>query len=397
MNWLDKAQNYLRETNHDAWIVYDFQLCNPIAHFLLGFKPSATRRYFLIIDREGAPTVVASVIDKNQFADKAFPVVLYRSYEELCGALKRHIAGYKTVYMDYSRNGDIPHMSKIDYGALQLVTSLNDAMAFDSSADIFQYAMATWSPDSFGKHIAASKLVADIKTRAFGLIFSSLEKNAAISEYEVQQFIVEKFRESNLITRDLPCVAVNANSSNSHYSPAKGASQIIKPGDWILIDLWAKLPDADAVYSDITWVGYAGPSRDVPPRCNEVFAVVKDARDTAVSYLKENLRSGLEGWQVDKVTRDVIAKAGYGDYFHHRTGHSMAPGEMLHALSVNLDNFEMKDTRKIIPGVGFSIEPGIYLEDFGVRLEINAYVDEKQEVSVTSCVQDAILTLDNRE
>jgi len=396
MNWLEKAQNYLRDTKRDAWIVYDFQLSNPIARYLLGYRPSATRRYFIVVREGGMPVVIASIIDQFQFTSDRFNRIFYKNHDELREALKQCVGDVKNVYLDYSHNCDIPHMSKIDLGTVEFLRSLNASMTIHSSADIFQYAMATWSPSSLQKHLSASEIVEEIKTAAFDRIFTSIDKGDKITEYDVQQFIMDSFSANGLVTDSAPCVSVNSNSARSHYEPTKDKSEIIKTGDWLLLDLWARHKEPDAVYADITWVGYVGATRDMPARYGDIFAIVKGARDNAVQFLKTNVKNGIEGWQVDKVARDHIAGAGYGEFFKHRTGHSMAPGEMLHALSVNLDNYETKDTRKILPGVGFSIEPGIYLDEFGVRLEINAYVSEQGELQVTSCVQDSIVTMDNR-
>jgi Xaa-Pro aminopeptidase len=228
---------------------------------------------------------------------------------------------------------------------------------------------------------------------AFNLISKSIKNKTAINEYDVQKFILDEFEKRNLETEDVPVVAANENSGNPHYEPSKDEYKLINEGDIILIDLWAKYKGDINVYSDITWMGYVG--ENIPEKYTKIFDIVKGARDSVVNELEKLWQSGekIYGWHLDQVARDYISKFGYGEHFIHRTGHSMAPGSELHAIGVNLDNFETRDDRLIRPGVGFSIEPGIYLDDFGVRSEINIYCDEEKGISITTNIQDSILKL----
>lgn len=214
-----------------------------------------------------------------------------------------------------------------------------------------------------------------------------------ISEYELQQFILAEFARLGLETEGQPIVQANGNSGTVHYEPTAETSAAIGFGDWLLIDIWARFPGERNVYSDIAWGAYAG--REIPPMLQRVFDIVRAARDAALAAIRESWERGdaLQGWQVDDVARDIIVAAGFGDRFHHRTGHSMGPGRRLHALGVNLDNLETHDTRQILPRTGFSIEPGIYLPDFGVRLEINVFIDPISGPSVTTPIQDQIVRL----
>lgn len=380
----------MSEHHIDGWFIYDFRGSNPVMWQVIGEKKSTTRRSFLMIPSSGNPKMLVHVVDKNLFAEVKFPIEYFTSWEEMIRKLKEMLKGYNKVAMEYSPNGSIPAVSLVDGGTIELIRSLGIEVC--SSADLLQVAVAMWSENAFKSHLQVSKQVAEIKDMAFDYIKRTIKSGKSLTEYDVQKFILQEFQKRNLETEDRPIVAVNENSGNPHYEPSYKVCSRIKEGDWILIDLWARYPGESNVFSDITWVGYVG--REVPSQYQTIFEIVKKARDLVIERLNEAFSKGetLEGWELDMVARNYIQRLGYGKYFIHRTGHSLSPGPSLHGLGVNLDNLETHDTRKVLPGIGFSIEPGIYLPEFGVRLEINVYIS-KNGPMITTPIQNEILKL----
>ena len=287
--------------------------------------------------------------------------------------------------MEYSPMGVIPRVSRVDAGTVELVQSLGVEVV--SSADLLQYATQRWSEAQLASHLRAADKLGRIVLQAFE--YTAQYPGNARTEYEVAQYIRESFRGDGLASPDGPVVAVNEHGSDPHYAPRPEASSPITEGDWLLIDLWAKEVTEGSVYADITWVAYFG--EQVPPRQQEVFQVVTGARDASLDFLQQQARAGqsVEGWEVDAVARTYINSAGYGDYFTHRLGHSL--GHEVHGEAVNLDGFETHDTRHIIPGIGFSIEPGIYLPEFGVRSEIGAYMSEEGPYASSPVQREVVL------
>jgi Xaa-Pro aminopeptidase len=388
---LSNARKFMTQSGIDAWLLYDFRGSNPVLWHVLGAKKHTTRRCALLIPREGQPRLLAHAIDVDVLADFNIPITRYVAWPQLHSTLREMLAGCSRLAMEYSPGAAIPIVSFVDAGTIELIRALG--IEITSSGDLFQAVAAKWDAQGVASHLDANRLINQAKDDAFKLIGQSLSAGKPITEYDVQQFIMAEFAKNNLITEDAPIVGVNANAGNPHYQPSAAKSSPIHKGDWVLIDLWAKHPGERNVYADITWVGFAGPEPSAKHR--EIFGLVKQARDAAVQHLQQAWKAGEElmGWQVDRVTRDVIDKAGYGQYFFHRTGHSMGPGDSVHALGVNIDDLETHDTRKILPGVGFSIEPGIYLPEFGVRLEIDVFVDPQKGPTVTSSLQTEIVRI----
>src|SRR5581483_10642921 len=236
----------------------------------------------------------------------------------------------------------------------------------------------------------AGRVVHAALDQAFGIIREAVSAGRTITEYDVQQEMVKLFSARGVISDEPPAVAVNANTSNPHYSPTRDDSFPIRRGDFVLMDVWGKMAAPGSVYFDVTWTGFVG--EEVPRRYSEIFEIVREARDSATSFIQQALREGrtIHGYEVDDVARNIIKRRGYGDFFIHRTGHSI--GEEVHGNGANMDNFETRDSRRILPGTGFSIEPGIYLREFGVRSEINVYVEER-EARVTGPIQQAIVPI----
>jgi Xaa-Pro dipeptidase len=387
----DLAQTYMRENGIDAWLVYDFRGSNPVLWQLLGAPQPTTRRSFLLIPARGEGQILGHSIDRDLFGDAGLPLQTYVSWTQMQEYLRAALQGYHKVAMEYSPLGALPTLSWVDGGTLEMVRSFGVEVV--SSAALFQVALTTWSAAGLDSHLSACRHVEQIKDAAFDYIRQGLQAQASPTEYEVQEFIVQEFERRNLDMDHRPIVGVNANSSNPHYDPQARGSVSIRLGDWVLIDLWARHPGEQNVFGDITWVACA--SATVSSQHQRIFDIVREARDRVV----ERLRLGwereekLQGWELDVVGRECIEQAGYGDYIVHRTGHSLGPGPRVHALGVNLDNLETHDTRQVLPGTGFSVEPGIYLPEFGVRLEINVYMDPEKGPVVTTPAQREIVRL----
>ena len=290
--------------------------------------------------------------------------------------------------MQYSENCMIPYISMVDGGTIELVRSTGTEIR--SSAGLVQYFEARWSNEQYGMHLEAGNIVDQIRADAFELIGKTLRSAGEIGEIVVADFIREQFKARGLISADGPIVGVNANSGDPHYVPTAQNSSTIKKGDFVLIDLWAKLNQPNAVYYDVTWTGFCGTA--IPPKIQEVFDVVTGSRDAALTFLNSAIEANdnIAGFEVDDVVRSYITDRGYGDAFVHRTGHSI--GEEVHGNGANIDNLETHDTRAIIPGTCFSIEPGVYLQDFGVRSEIDCYVSDT-EARATGEVQKEIVRI----
>lgn len=312
---------------------------------------------------------------------------MYRNWSELERGLKDLLGGAKRVAMEYSPNCALPVVSRVDAGTIEQVRELEVEVV--PSGDVLQYAVARWSPEQRAGHVRSAQACDAIVHEAFDFIRGGL--GSGVHELAVQEFIRGRYLAHGVESPGGPDVAVNRNSGDPHYQATPASSAPIRPGDWVLIDLWAKQPAPGAIYADITWVGYVG--REIPARYQEVFDSVKRARDRAIELLDDSWRQGrvLQGWEVDRAARASIEADGFGEYFTHRLGHSL--GETGHGSGVNLDGYETRDTRAIIPGVGFSVEPGIYLPEFGARTEVDVYVDPKKGPIVTTERQTEIVVL----
>lgn len=389
-NWTE-LQDYMRQQRIDGWLLYDFRGNNPIFAQVLPGKRWTTRRAALFIPSTGQPVLIAHRIDEHQFKNLDVPIEWYLSWQDFRASLTKRMADGGRVAMEYVPGGALPVVSIIDAGTLEMVRSMGVEVV--SSANLIQMQVARWTPSAQKLHAQASAEVAKIKDDAFQLIRDHLARGTPINEYQVQQHIMKRFADVGLETTEPPIVAVNAHSGDPHFEPSAANPSTINKGDWVLIDLWARRPGLENIYSDITWTGYAG--REVPAKHREVFNVVRAARDAAVECAQKGwaAKERLQGWQLDEAARDVIIKAGYAQYIRHRTGHSLSPGPAVHGVGVNIDNLETHDTREILPGIGFTIEPGIYTPEFGVRNEINLFVDPQKGPVITSCNQTDVVLL----
>jgi Xaa-Pro aminopeptidase len=357
-------------------------------------------------------------VDAGKFSGSGVELLVYRNRQSMLDNLRQTLSGLARVAMEYSPHNQLPRVSRVDAGTVELVRSLGVEVV--SSADLMQYATQRWTPGQLEGHRRAAEKLGQIVNQAFELIGERLlgERRNDPSrpvppgpgaglpptEFEIAEFIRRRFREDGLEAADGPIVSINAHCSDPHYEPAAEGGSVIRPGDWVLIDLWAReagpatLTQAgeeqageenESVYADITWTAYVGDR--VPQRHQQVFDIVIGARDAALRFLEDSFRRGetVQGWQADAVARQFIEERGYGEYFTHRLGHSIS--YEVHGEAVNLDGFETHDTRRIIPGIGFSIEPGIYLSDFGVRSEIDVFMSEDGPLASSPVQRDVVL------
>jgi Xaa-Pro aminopeptidase len=386
-------QKALGEEKIDGWLLYDFRGSNPIARSVIGFDDHqiATRRWFYLIPRTGEPVAIQHVIEPNALKGRPGQPVLYRSWRELEAVLKAQLSGMERVAMEYSPGAAIPYVARVDAGTIEMVESAAGVKVV-SSADLVQLFESRWTPEQKQLHDQAATNTMLAKDEAFELIRTCLAQGKEVKESEVQAFIQSHFEEHGLYTHHPCIVAVNDHASDPHFETAAGPNdREIKKGDLVLIDLWAKVAnDPRAVYYDATWMAYCG--QEVPARMREVWEAVKGARDAAIEFVCRSVESGkmIHGYEVDDVSRGFIEERGFGPYFLHRTGHSI--GYEVHGNGVNIDNLETRDQRRIVPGVCFSIEPGVYLPEFGVRSEIDMYVGEGM-AEVTGGIQRELLLL----
>jgi Xaa-Pro dipeptidase len=384
---LEDAQSYLRDQKLDGWLLEDFQYNNPIFWQVVGGQRHSTRRVFLLIPPTGYPRFLVHQTDAARFSDVGWPADVYLSRRDQEAGLTRLLSDRNLVAMEYSPECVLPVVSRVDAGTLEQVRALGVTVV--SSGDVLQYAVARWSAIQLASHRRSAEAVVQVARETFDFIGDNL--GAGIDELRAVDFIRQRFASLNLVTDSGPDVAVNEHAGDPHYEASAATSRVIRPDDWVLIDLWAKDKVAGAVYGDATWVGHAGAT--VPATQQKVFDCVRRARDLALGLLFSAWKEGrvLLGWEVDAISRKSIEDDGFGQYFTHRLGHSL--GESIHGNGVNLDGFETHDTRKIIPGVGFSVEPGIYLPDFGTRLEVNVYMDPAQGPTVTTPIQSDIIRI----
>jgi Xaa-Pro dipeptidase len=384
-----EIQTALQTAKLDGWLFYDFRGSDPLAARILklGDHASGSRRWFYYIPSTGEPTKIVHSIERGKLDALPGKRVIYRGWEELHAFIAQAIAGpaenrprdqaKKRIAMQYSPDNDIPYISRVDAGTIELVRRSAEVV---TSAELVQQFEAVLTPEQRQSHVEGSDKLHRVLMEAFAEIARNIRAEKPITEYDIQQFISGRLQEEGMHPEN-GIVAVNANAANPHYFPTKQCFSPIKRGDFVLLDIVSKLEKDGAICTDQTWTGYVGDS--VPEEFVRIFNIVREARDAATEFVRKNVREGkrIHGAEVDDVSRGVIKKAGYGEQFTHRTGHSI--GEECHGNGVNIDNFETRDSRFITAGVCFSVEPGIYLEGkFGVRSEIDVYVGDK-DIEVT--------------
>jgi Xaa-Pro dipeptidase len=386
---LSAIQSALRERNIDAWLFYDHHRRDPIAYRVLGLPDTlmVTRRWYYLVPAEGEPTKLVHKIEAGHLDSLPGTKKQYSAWQELFDGLKTMLANYRDIAMQYSPNNIVFTVSLVDAGTIDMVRGLGKNVV--SAADLIALFEATLSDEQIKTHFAARDLIDPITKGVFQEIGRRVH-NGGTTEHEMQQWIMEAFRRDDLVTDDPPIVAVNANSGNPHYEPSAAHPVRIREGDFVLLDIWAKQNKPGAAYYDITWTGCVGKAPS--DRQREVFEVVRNARNAGVEKVKAAVAAGqpISGWEVDRATRDRIKQAGFGEYFIHRTGHSI--GTEVHSNGANMDDLEIHDERRILPNTLFSIEPGIYLPEFGVRSEVNVLVRPKG-AEVTGKIQDEIVII----
>lgn len=386
---LQAMQAALRDAHLDGWLFYDHHRRDPIAYRILKISPPmCTRRWYYFVPSTGEPVRLVHRIEKGNLDGLPGAVRVYSSWREQREELKKLLEGKQRVAMEYSELNDIPYIGLVDAGTIELIKSFGVEVA--SSADLVQIFEARWSPEALAMHLEAGKAIHDFVRHGFRTIRDAVKSGKAIGEYEVQQAMWRLFDQHGLMADEAPNVSVNANSADPHYSPNQKSSLPIRANDFVLIDIWGKNRKPGGVYFDITWTGFVGDH--VPQRYVDIFNIVREARDAAIAVAREGQRAGktIFGYQVDDAARNVITRHGYAEYFVHRTGHSI--GEDVHGNGANMDNFETRDARRIIPGTCFSVEPGIYLPEFGVRTEVDVYVEE-HDARVTGEIQQEIVPI----
>lgn len=387
---LEEIQKALHDENLDGWLFFDHHERDPLAYRVLGLKlgRTVTRRWYYLIPAHGEPRGIVHAIESGVLNGLPGDIQIYSSWLTQTEGLKRLLAGCRRVAMEYSPNCAIPYISLVDAGTVELVRGVGVEVV--TSANLIQLFESRWSAEQFEMHMEAGRRVDQVRAAAFEKIGSTLRFGGSITEWEVNRFVRDGFEKAGLVTDHGPIVAVNANMSDPHYEPAPDHSEPIRAGDSVLIDMWAKLDRPHAVFYDITWTGYCG---NTPPSAlQNVFEVVRDARNRAIDRVQNAVsrKQTLHGFEVDDAARGYIGEKGFGDYFVHRTGHSI--GEEVHGTGANMDNLETHDERRIIQGTCFSIEPGVYLPEFGIRSEVNMYVGE-DSARVTGEIQDRLVAI----
>jgi Xaa-Pro dipeptidase len=366
---LKRIQESLRRENLDGWLFFDHHVRDALAYRVLGVTPAGhvSRRWYYYIPADGEPRGLVHRIESKMLDAVPGEKILYSSWREQWNGLAKLLLGAKRVAMQYSPRCAVPYVAMVDAGTVELIREFG--VIVETSAELIQEFEASLTEEQFQSHLDAGRIVDGVCAGAFRFIAEGL--SSGVDENTVRDWVRSEFNRNGLYTDSGPIVAVNAHAGDPHYDPAPATNAPIKPGDFVLLDMWAKLDKPGAVYYDITWTGYCG---DPPERVRRVFEIVRDARDKAVEAVVSAVAAGREirGFEVDDAAREHIRAAGYRDRFVHRTGHSI--GEEVHGSGANMDNLETHDERRIVPGALFSVEPGIYLEDFGVRSEVNVYV-----------------------
>src|ERR1700690_3805006 len=391
---LAAIQQALCERNIDAWLFYDHHHRDPIAYRVLGLPDGlmGTRRWYYLIPSQGEPVKLVHKIESGHLDTLPGTKKQYAGWQELFDSLKQILAPHRDVAMQYSPNNFVFTISMVDAGTADMIRGLGKNIV--SAADLIAQFEATLTDEQIQSHFAARDVIDAVTAEAFKEIGRRV-RNGGTHEHEIQQFFMEAFEREHMITDDPPIVAVNANSGNPHYEPSAGRPVAIRDGDFVLLDGGAKKNTPRAVYYDITWVGVVG--KAPTDRQHEIFKIVSEARDIGVKTVQEAVASSspastkpIAGWQVDHAVRGHITQAKYGDYFIHRTGHSI--GTEVHANGANMDDLEIHDERRILPNSLFSVEPGIYLPEFGVRLEVDVLV-RPGSAEVTGKIQREIVTI----
>jgi len=384
---LPDIQRALAEAELDGWLLFEFRGLNPIALQMLGIDALLTRRIFAWVPREGVPVAITHNIEQTVWRDwpGEWKRERYSAWTTL-ETLVQKLVGGRRIAMEYSEGNAVPYLDRVPAGLLELIRRSGATVM--SSADLVSRFNATWTPDELAKHRRAAEHVASIAQEVLRHAVAAVQRREVIHEHDLQARIMDAFGRAGLETYSPPNVSVGPNAADPHYEPSPERPQLITAGNVILIDLWAREPHGP--YADQTWMAVTGAPTE---RALTIWETIRDARDAAITYIRERLGAGtvLRGAEVDDVARALIEQRGFGEYFTHRTGHSIDARE-IHGSGPNLDNLETRDVRLLIPGVGFSIEPGVYIRgEIGMRTEVNAYVDGSELLITPSVYQHDLI------
>jgi Xaa-Pro aminopeptidase len=373
---LPDVQRALADARVDGWLLYDFRGLNPVATALMRLDGMTTRRVFAFIPTRGTPVALTHAIEQTQWRHwpESWPREIYSSWRSLEALLAKHVGG-KRVAMEYSAGDAVPYLDRVPAGVLEMVREAGATVV--SSGELVSRFYASWNAEHIASHLRAAEVIATIAREAMKLAGERARSAQPLAEHELMAWIRHRFDRAGLVTDHGPNVSVGLNAANPHYEPSADAPHVILTGEILLIDLWAKEPDG--VYADQTWMASIGP---VDKENSEIWKAVRDARDAAIALVRDRAKAGdaLPGADVDDAARGVIESRGYGQYFTHRTGHSIDPRD-LHGSGPHLDNLETRETRLLVPGVAFSIEPGIYIPGrVGMRSEVNVYITPGEAV-----------------
>jgi Xaa-Pro aminopeptidase len=384
-------QQALNEFGLDAWLFYDFRGSNVLTRRVLDLegKTPTSRRFLYVVPAKGEPHKLVHRIETGTLDHLPGQATVYLRWQDFEAGVQSLVNGHKKIAMEYApRNGN-PYISRVDAGTVELVKSFGVEVI--SSGDLIQRFESCWDDEQWQMHLEADKHTRSAYELAWGLIADTVRAGKTIREIEVQSAIMDHFHANGMTTYHAPIVGVGPNSGDPHYEPIEGKDGVIGEGDFVLIDLWAKMNRPRSVYSDLTRVGFVG--KEVPEKYQKIFKIVAAARDAAIDLVRRSFANGttLQGYEVDRACREVIDKAGYGEWFIHRTGHNI--GQETHGNGANMDDLETHDTRLVLPRTCFSVEPGIYLPEFGVRSEVNVYVGADRTVHVTGGLQTEVLAV----
>ena len=388
---LAATQAAIREFGFDGWLLYDFRGINYLASRIAGIPDEdlGSRRWFYFVPAEGEPRKLVHAIEAGFLDHLPGTRTIYLKWQALEQGIREMLGGAGRVAMEYSENAGNPYVSRVDAGTVELVRSFG--VDVTSSGNLIQYFEARLTDEQWQSHLEADRLNQAAFEMAWDTIADNVRSNRRLTESELQAKVMDFYESHHMTTYHPPIVGVGPNSGNPHYSPRPGSDSEIREGDFVLLDMWAKLKTPGAIYTDLTKVGFIGDS--VPDKYTEIFNIVAAARDAGIDRVRAAYESDqpVYGWEVDEATRAVIEQAGYGDYFNHRTGHNI--GTETHGNGAHMDNLETREDRLIIPRTCFSIEPGIYLDEFGVRSEINVFITAVGEVVVTGGLQTEVLPI----
>ncbi|MDB4889533.1 MAG: peptidase [Gemmatimonadetes bacterium] len=387
---LPAIQRALADAGLDGWLLFDFQGANPIVAGMLGLKGMISRRIFIWIPREGVPHALGHAIEPGPW--ETWPIGWtkgsYSSWRSLESSVAEMVRG-KRIAMEYSAGDAVPYLDRVPAGVIEMVRAAG-ATSIESSGELVTQFNATWSRDNIASHVRAAEVISTIASAAFLIAGEKARTSKPITEFELMKWMQERFARANLFTDHGPNVSAGANAANPHYEPTANNPRPIREGDVLLIDLWAH--EKDGVWADQTWMATIGaPSA----RAQEVWSAIRDARDAAIHHVQTHVAAGtpLRGGDVDDVARKVIVDRGLGDYFTHRTGHSI-DARSIHGSGPHLDNLETREERLLIPGVGFSIEPGVYIPgEIGMRTEVNVYLEPGKAVVTPRKIQADLIVV----